>query len=201
MTPGGTAAPRRRGRPASHDATDRRAAILAAARARFASQGFTGTSMRAVAKDAGVDAALITHYFGDKTGLLVATMELPFDPVEKITGALSAGPDGLAERILTTFLTAWDEHPDIFATLVRTGLGGAHAHPPVLELARNVVIELLKSQLSGRDRDLRATLIAAHIIGLGTMRYVVKLEPVASAPAASVVKQYAPAMQRLIDGM
>jgi AcrR family transcriptional regulator len=183
------------------DATDRRAAILDAARSRFARQGFSAASMRAIAKDAGVDAALITHYFGDKSGLLVATMELPFNPIEKIGGALAGGPDGLAERLLRTFLGAWDDHPDLFAALVRTAFGDRQSHPPVLELARNVVIKLVRGQLTGRDADLRASLLASQIIGLGTMRYVAKLEPVASAPAATVVRLYAPAMQQLIDGV
>lgn len=154
--------------------------------------------MRAIARDAGVDPALINHYFGDKAGLLVATMELPFNPIEKITGVLAAGPDGLAERILTTFLTTWDQHPDVFATLVRTAFGSPHGHAPVLELARNVIIDLLQSQLTGPDKDLRATLVAAHIIGLGTMRYVARLEPAASASVADIVSQYAPSMQQLI---
>lgn len=155
--------------------------------------------MRAIAKDAGVDSALINHYFGDKAGLLVATMELPFNPIEKITGALVGEPDKLAEQVLTTFLTTWDQHPDVFATLVRTAFGSPHGHTPMLELARNVVIELVQSRLTGRNRDLRATLIAAHIIGLGTMRYVARLEPVASASVATVVDQYAPSMQQLIS--
>jgi AcrR family transcriptional regulator len=194
-----TATGRRRGRPASHDITDRRAAILAAARARFARDGFVGTSMRAIARDAGVDPALINHYFGDKAGLLVATMELPFNPIETITGVLAGGRDGLAERIITTFLTTWDQHPEVFATLVRTAFGSPQGHAPVLELARNVIIDLLRSQLTGPNKDLRATLIAAHIIGLGTMRYVARLEPVASAPVAALVNQYAPSMQKLIS--
>jgi len=154
--------------------------------------------MRAIAVDAGVDPALINHYFGDKAGLLVATMELPFNPIEKIAGALAGGADGLAERIITTFLTTWDQHPDVFATLVRTAFGSPQGHPPVIELARNVIIELLQGQLTGRDKELRASLAAAHIIGLGTTRYVARLEPVASASIASLVDLYAPPMQKLI---
>lgn len=154
--------------------------------------------MRAIAKEADVDPALINHYFGDKASLLVATMELPFNPIEKITGVLAGGSDGLADRLLTTFLTTWDQHPDVLATLVRTAFGSPHGHPPMLELARNVIIELLQSQLNGPDKDLRAALVAAHIIGLGTMRYVARLEPVASASVASIVSQYAASMQELI---
>lgn len=189
---------RGRGRPA--DDVDRRGAILEAARARFAAHGFAGASMRAIARDAGVDPSLVSHYFGSKEQLLVATMQLPINPVEKIAGVAAGGPDGLAERLLRTFLTAWDDHRDTFSTLIRTTLSGGADHPPMLELARGVLIGTLLETIPGDDRELRATLIASQLIGMATARYVARLEPLASASVDDVVRLYAPAMQSVIDG-
>ncbi|MDQ1729856.1 MAG: hypothetical protein QOK10_15, partial [Pseudonocardiales bacterium] len=69
--------------------------------------------MRSIAADAGVDPGLIRHYFGDKAGLLVATMQLPINPQEILRRVFAAGPDGLGTRIIRTFLTQWDPHRDV----------------------------------------------------------------------------------------
>ena len=191
-------APRRRGRPSAGTPGDTRQAILDAARAQFAAKGFAGASMRSIAADAGVDASLISHYFGDKSRLLVATMQLPVNPIEKIATVVQDGPDGMAERLLRTFLQAWDPHRDVFSTLVRTTLGSGDDHAPMLQLARNVLITTLLGVLEGDDRELRATLIASELIGMATMRYVVRLEPLADASVDDVVRVYAPSMQMLI---
>lgn len=191
-------APRRRGRPTAGAAVDTRQAILDAARTQFAAKGFAGASLRAIAAEAGVDASLISHYFGDKARLLVATMELPVNPIEKIASVVEGGPDGMAERLLRTFLEAWDPHRDVFSTLVRTTLGSGDGQAPMLQLARNVLIASLLSVLDGEDKELRANLIASQLIGMAVMRYVVRLEPLADAPVDEVVRTYAPSMQRLM---
>jgi AcrR family transcriptional regulator len=190
---------RSRGRPAGGATGDTRAAILAAARSQFAARGFAGASLRSIAREASVDPSLISHYFGDKSQLLLATMELPVNPIEKIAGVVAAGPDGMAERLLRTFLTAWEPHRDVFSTLVRTTLGGGDTEAPMLQLARNVLITSLMEVLEGDDRELRATLIAGQLIGMATLRFVVRLDPLAEAPIEDVVARYAPPMQMLIS--
>ncbi len=191
-------APRRRGRPSASSTGDTRQAIIDAARTQFAAKGFTGASLRAIAAQAGVDASLISHYFGDKSQLLVATMQLPINPVEKIATVVEGGPDGMAERLLRTFLEAWDPHRDVLSTLVRTSLGSGDVQAPMLQLARNVLVTSLLSVLEGDDRELRANLIAAQLIGMATMRHVVRLEPLADATVDEIVRLYAPGMQLLI---
>lgn len=190
---------RSRGRPAGGTTGDTRAAILAAARSQFAARGFGGASLRSIAREASVDPSLISHYFGDKSQLLLATMELPVNPIEKIAGVVADGPDGMAERLLRTFLTAWEPHRDVFSTLVRTTLGGGDTEAPLLQLARNVLITSLREVLEGDDRELRATLIAGQLIGMATLRFVVRLDPLAEAPIEDVVARYAPPMQMLIS--
>lgn len=191
-------APRRRGRPSAHTAGDTKQAILDAARTQFAAKGFAGASLRSIAADAGVDASLISHYFGDKARLLVATMQLPVNPVEKIALVVEGGPDGMAERLLRTFLSAWDPHRDAFSAMVRTTLGSGDGQAPMLQLARDVLITSLLSVIEGDDRELRANLIAGQLIGMATMRYVVRLEGLADASIDDVVRLYAPPMQQLI---
>ena len=100
MSPAGNGAPRGR-RPGSPDT---RAAILGAARAGFAELGFRATTIRAVASEAGVDAALVHHYFGTKEQVFVAAMELPFEPGELLPQALAGDPEELRERLARMFL-------------------------------------------------------------------------------------------------
>ena len=191
---------RPRGRPSRADGEDRRTAILTVARRQFAAKGYRATSLRAIATEAGVDVSLIGHYFGGKSPLLVATMQLPIDPVEKISSVLAGGRDGLAERLLTTFLDAWDPHRDVFSSLIRTTLGSEGEQAPLLDVAREVLVAGVAGVLDGQDRELRAELVASQLIGMATMRYVARLEPIADATAESVVRLLAPAMQHVIDG-
>ncbi|MFC5677004.1 TetR family transcriptional regulator [Aeromicrobium endophyticum] len=190
---------RARGRPRRADAVDRRAAILGVARGEFAAKGFAGVSMRAVARAAGVDASLVSHYFGSKEGLLVATMDLPVDPVAKIAAVVASGPDGLGERLVRTFATSWDPHRDVFSSLVRTSLGSGDGDTPVAQVAREVLGTQLVDVLAGDDRELRAALVASQLIGMATFRYVVRLPAVADASVDDLVRWYAPAVQRLVD--
>jgi AcrR family transcriptional regulator len=193
-------AARGRGRPRAGDrARDTRQQLVDAARRRFAAEGFDRASVRAIAADAGVDASLIRHYFGDKAGLLVATMKLPVNPPEILRSIIAAGPDGLGTRLINGFLTAWDPHREVLASLVRTTFTGAEAVPPALQVVQGVVVSSLREVLTGPDAPLRADLIASQIIGLAMLRYVRTLEPLGSAPAARVVEWYGPAVQRLVD--
>src|SRR5215211_5916566 len=115
---------RRRGSP------DTRSAILAAARASFAEHGFAGTTIRGVAAAAGVDAALVHHYFGTKDDLFVAALELPVDPREAIAPALVGGPDGAGERVLRVFVGVWDDpaNTPVLVALARTLLDPSASH-------------------------------------------------------------------------
>jgi AcrR family transcriptional regulator len=188
------------GRPRSEGARDTRAAIIDAARRRFAADGVDRTTLRAVAADAGVDASLISHYFGGKAGLLVATMHLPIDPIALIRPMLAAGTEGLGSRILTTFLTAWDPHRDVISGLLRTAVGSAEQSGPLVEMVRTVIYGALVRTLPGPDVELRSGLLVSQIAGLALLRYVLRFEPVASASASDVVARYGPVLQAVIDG-
>lgn len=189
----------RRGRPATGDATDRRAALVSAARRQFADRGFTGASLRSIAQEAGVDASLVSHYFGDKQALLVATLDLPVDPAAQVRAVLDGPSEGLGERLVRAFVTTWDPHAQVFATLVRTAVAGDLATSVVGTLLRSVVVEGLADRLDGEQVELRATLVASAVLGLGVARYVARLEPLASTPAGDVARLHGPAVQSLVE--
>lgn len=185
---------RGRGRPRGGGG-ERRDQILAAARARFARAGFAATSLREIAADAGVDAALISHHFGTKSALLAATLDLPFDPAERLAAVIDGDLEHLPERMVRTFVTSWDEHPEVFAAAFRSGDAA-----PVATIAREVVMTAIRDRLQGPDRDLRAALVTSQIMGLGLQRWVLRLEPVASAAVEDLVRVHAPAVDALVSG-
>lgn len=189
---------RTRGRPRSDDAADRRAVLLDVARRHFAEKGFAGASLRGIAREAGVDASLVSHYFGDKQSLLVATLELPVDPAAKVAEVLDGPLEDLGERLVRMFVTTWDDHREAFATLVRTTLSGQDvAGTPVLQLVNAVVVDGLTQRLDG-DR-LRAATVASQVLGLGVARYVAQLEPLASADVEDVVALHGRAIQSVLS--
>src|SRR5205807_2346744 len=90
--------------------TASREAILAAARRQFAEAGYERTSIRGIAADAAVDAALVVHFFGSKEQLFRTAVTWPFDPTELVPQLLGPGAAGLGERLARMFLTMWDDH-------------------------------------------------------------------------------------------
>ena len=191
--------PGRRGRrPAG---SDTRAQILTAARESFARLGFARATMRGIAKDAGVDAALVHHYFGSKDDLFLAALALPVDPRTLLAPVVAGGLDGAAERILRVFISTWD-NPETrlpLLTLVR-GAFEPEGRSVLAEGIVPVVLAPLGRALGVEDPDRRMALVASQMIGLIVMRYVVMLEPLASMSADDLVASYAPTLQRYLDG-
>src|SRR5919112_2549214 len=196
--PSTSRAPRRGRRPG---APDTRATILDAARTAFAQKGFAGTTIRAVATAAGVDAALVHHYFGTKDDLFLAAMELPVDPRGVIGPALVGGVDGAGERLLRAFLSMWDD-PEISPSLVgivRSALqpGGER----LLAQGLVPVVLLPVGQALGLDRpELRMPLVISQAVGLIVTRYLIRLEPIASMSGETVVATYGPVIQHYLAG-
>ncbi len=182
-------------------APDTRAEVLAAARTSFAEKGFRGTTIRAVAASAGVDPALVHHYFGSKDDLFLAALEMPVDPRTILAPVVAQGPDGAGERLLRTFLSVWDE-PDIQVRLlavVRSVLGDDGGR-----LLKDgfipVVVGPVLAQLV-RDRpDVRIPLVASQVVGLIVTRYVLALPQMAQMPAEDVVARIGPVLQHYLTG-
>lgn len=179
-----------------------RTAILAAAKDAFGRQGYTATSVRAVAREAGVDPGLVLHFFGSKDGLFEAAVELPMDPAVVVAGLLDGDPAELGERVVRTFLGIWDGLPGQGPMLAM--LRGAVSHPDSADRLRDLLLRVLLRPVAegaGGDRpDLRAALLASSLVGLAVARYVLRLEPVASADADTLADLYAPTLQRCLTG-
>jgi len=179
-----------------------RGQILAAARRRFAVDGFDRTSIRAVAAEAGVDPALVLHYFGSKDGLFSAAVEWPVELTEITRRVLAPGLDGLGERLVRFFLEQWEEertrHP--LTVLVRSAVGHEGAARLLAEFVRYELVGRLAAVSGEPAAELRGGLVASSMIGLALARYVVRLEPLASAPRETVVTAVAPTVQRYLTG-
>ncbi|WP_244931226.1 TetR family transcriptional regulator [Nocardioides sp. W7] len=182
-------------------APDTRAAILAAARARFAAQGYAGTSVRGVAADAGVDAALVHHYFGTKDDLFVAALELRVDPRVAVLPVIEGGVEGAGERLMRLFVSVWDDEEARLPLLV---LIRGIADPERQNLVRDgfvrMVLGPVGAGLALDEPERRTALVASQLVGLVMLRYVLAVEPLASTPAETLVATYAPVLQGYLSG-
>jgi AcrR family transcriptional regulator len=194
-----TPARRGPGRPA--DGGDRRTAIVSAARAEFAAKGYAAASVRGIAREAGVDPALVHHYFGTKEQVFVAAMELPFDPAERLPEVLAGDPAQLGERLVRLFVSIWDE-PDFRAPmlgLLRSAMTGEQGATMLREFVGGALLGRVAAVVGDVD-PLRVQAAAAQMVGVVLLRHVVRLEPIASASQEDLVALVAPVVQRHLLG-
>ena len=186
-------------RPAGEDT---RGAVLAAAREEFAAHGYAGTSVRAVARRAGVDPGSVRHWFTDKGELFVASVLPQGVTPEAFVGAVvGGGVDGLGERLLTAVLTVWDRDGWSAFRAAFGGLTADEAGPREVAafLSREVFTRLVHL-LDRPDGPLRVSLVASQVVGMLVARHVMRVEPLASLPPGEVVTLLAPTLQRyLVD--
>ena len=179
-----------------------RDAILEAARREFAQQGYDRTTIRNVARDAGVDPALVHHYFGTKAELFAAAMQLPVNPAELVQTLLAGEPERIGERLIGTFLSIWDHaaNRDVFIGLIRSAVTDEHAATMLREFAVRELFGRVAAALGTQDAELRANLVFSQIFGLAIARYILRIEPLASAPGQVVAATVGPTIQRYITG-
>ncbi|MEV4657560.1 TetR family transcriptional regulator [Micromonospora sp. NPDC049301] len=182
---------------------DTRQAILDAAQAAFAERGFDAASIRAIAGTAGVDPALVHHYFGSKDQLFLAAMNSPVDPGELLPKVLAGDQDGIGERLVRTFLGVWDSPAGTAGVaLLRSAVSNEWTARLLREFITTQVLRRVLDQLDVEPAQLplRGSLIASQLIGLAMMRHVVRLEPVASADPETLVAAVGPTVQRYLTG-
>jgi AcrR family transcriptional regulator len=179
-----------------------REAILDAARRAFAEQGYQRATIRDVAKLAGVDPALVHHYFGTKQDLFVAAVRLPVNPVDQLTAVLAAEPDQVGQRLVETFLSIWDHAAgqSPLLALIRSAVADKDAAAMLREFITEEVLGPIARRLGSPDAQLRATLVGSQLIGLAMARYIIRVEPLASAPSAQVAAVVGPTVQRYLTG-
>ncbi len=175
--------------------------MLSAARAEFTERGYQGARVRSIATSAGVDAAMVNHWFGGKEGLFAAALELPVNPDALLSRLLDGDPEGTGERIVRTFLSVWDAHDGgPFVGLLRSVANHDTAARMVREFVSEVIFGKLVGAFSSPDADLRASLCGSQMVGLGMARYVIKLEPLASADVDTLAGAIGPTLQRYLTG-
>ena len=191
----------RRGR--RNAANHSREGILAAARKLFADQGFEGTSLRQVAREASVDPAMVHHFFGSKDELFAACVELPVDPAEVLSGIEAMDPAARAEAIARAVLRLWESPAQHgLVAFVRGTIGSTAKTALLREMVNRTIISRIIAGMPGPAGELRlrGNLVATQVVGLMLVRYVIRLEPLASADPEDVVRLVTPTLQRYLSG-
>lgn len=195
-----TARRRRTGRRPGESGS--RQAILDAASSRFASQGYERATIRAIATDAGVDPALVHHFFGTKERLFIAAMRLPLDPATLIPALLAPGVDGLGERLAREVLRLMRElgQANPMLALIRSATARPEAARMFREFYTRAVLERLAAELDVTRPRLRAALCASQIIGFAVARFILQLGPLVDADDETMAAVLAPVLQHYLTG-
>ena len=185
---------RRPGKP------DTRQAILAAAQDIFAERGYDKASIRSIATAAGVDPALVHHYFGTKEELFLAAMRMPINPGELISELFGQGSvDDLGERLIRTFLRVWDSPAGKpAAAMVRTMVSHEWSSRLLREFMVSQILRRIASRHLVDQPERRFPLVASQLLGLVMARYILRIEPLASASHDFVAATIGPTIQRYL---
>lgn len=190
--------PKRTGRRPGPNLTRR--AILDAARRQFAEAGYDRTTIRSIAAEAGVDPALVIHFFRSKQRLFLTVVELPFDPAAVLPALLAGDRRQVGERLARMFVAVLDDADtrDRWTSMIRA----AASEPAAAEVLRQVLTERvfvpLAETLGVEDAELRATLVGSQLVGIVMARHVVGVEPLASLPSEELVQAIGPTLQRYL---
>lgn len=179
-------------RPRRSDTT--RAAILAAARDRFAAEGYERATIRAIAKDADIDPSMVMRYFGNKEGLFVAASEIDLRFPD-----LAAVPRAeLGERVVRHFLDVW-ENDETLTGMVRVGVTNEAGAERVRSIFRDHLRPVLEAVCPvPEEAATRAALVGSQIVGMAMCRYVVRIPPAVDLSHDEVVAWLAPTVQRYL---
>ncbi|WP_345713074.1 TetR/AcrR family transcriptional regulator, partial [Kineococcus glutinatus] len=154
----------------------------------------------AIAAAAGVDPALIRHFYGSKDELFTATVNFPADAVERVLGALAGPREELGERIVRIYLGLWED-PDTAApllTMFRSAVGSEQAAELLREFLRARVLRRVAPGIGADRPELRATLATSHLLGTAIARYVLRVPPLADVDREDLVAVLAPTVQRYL---
>ena len=194
---------RRRGRRTRTESAGTRDRILTVAREEFSERGYDRTSVRGIAKAAGVDSALVHHYFGTKEQIFAAAIEVAFAPALNAPEAVADGPlDGVGERLTRFVFGVW-ENPATrtpLLAILRSAVNNETAAGVFRRLIASQLMRRVAAQLDAPDSELRAELAAAQLVGCAMLRYVIKVDPLASADVEQIIARVAPVVQGHLTG-
>ncbi|WP_433713203.1 TetR family transcriptional regulator [Nocardia sp. CA-084685] len=176
------------------DAT--RAAILAAARARFAAEGFRKATIRAIAADAAIDPSMVMRYFGSKDGLFAAAVDVRLD----LPDLAAADPDAIGELLIRRFLAIWEDQPDnkVLVILLRSSITDEAVSERFRQIFAEQVLPAVLRFGDPHDAQRRGGLIVTQLLGLALCRYVLELPPVVELTREQIIADIAPTLQRYL---
>jgi AcrR family transcriptional regulator len=177
-----------------------RDAILAAARRQFSERGYNRTTLRSVAAQAGVDPALVVHFFGSKQGLFSASVELPFEPAD-LAARVSESPREHVGELVASFALRVLEDPEARSRWLAI-IRAAASEPEVARVLRRTLEERVfapvAEALGSDDAPLRVTLAATQLVGIAMARYIVGLAPLVETDPETIAATIAPTLQRYL---
>ena len=176
-----------------------RQAIMDAAADQFAASGFKATTIRGIAAAAGVDPALIRHYYGSKGELFAAALRFPPEALSRVASAVSGDPEHLGQRVVVAYIGLWEDPATATPLLaaLRTAVGSAGGAVLMQEFLRSRMLPAFTPVLDDRA-DLRVTLAASHLLGTAIARYVLRIEPLASLRQADLIATLSPVIHRYL---
>ncbi len=181
--------------------TGTRETILASARTLFAANGYAGTSLRAIARTAGVDSALVHHYFADKPAVFAEALALPIQPAVVVHTLVDGDRETAGARLAALYLSLWEDdglRPSLLA-LVRGAATEDQAAEMLRDFLHDGILVHVAGLIGGPDAELRASLLGAQLVGAAMLRYIIQLPPLAHASVADVLSWLGPALQRHLD--
>ncbi|MFT0848915.1 TetR family transcriptional regulator [Actinomycetaceae bacterium L2_0104] len=176
--------------------------IREVAREQFVTRGYDGTTIREIARQVGCDSAMVAYYFGAKQRLFRECFNLPLDPVDFVLENLKDGPQGAGERMTRHALQLYEEQftADTMRTLMHALMTDANTSQRFRHYIRHEVLESVRRELGATKHMAEEIELAiSTMYGVATMRYIVRLEPLASMPVERLVRELAPLIQYRID--
>ena len=174
--------------------------VLAAAKRRFAEQGYEKTTLRDIARDAHVDPSMVLYLFGSKAELFRESLRLILD-TSRIVAAIGDGGEDVGVRIVRTYLSIWEgaETGHSMVSMLQSATSNPDAHEAFREFVQGYVLPAVSSALGGGEQArLRAMLVASHLVGVAMLRYVMQVPPLASLTGDEIVRLISPAVTRYL---
>ena len=180
---------------------DTREAILTEARRQFATRGYDATSLRGIAADAKVDPALLIHYFGTKEGLFTAATGLPARLSDLFAGLDGSDVHESADALVRGYLQVVDsdQSRNAILALVRSAVSQEKAAAMLREFLTAELLSVIAGWTQAPDAPLRASLVAAQLVGIAMLRHVVRVEPVVRASPDEIVALVAPVIEMYLS--
>jgi AcrR family transcriptional regulator len=185
---------RRQGEPVSRDT------VLAAAKHRFATEGYEKTTLRAIAQDAHVDPSMVLYLFGSKEALFRESLQLVLDP-SVLVAVIADGADDVGVRIVRTYLRIWEdpETRNSLVSMLQSATSNSDAHEAFRGFVESYVLPAVSGALGGGERArVRAGLVASQLVGLAMLRYVMQVGPLVALSGDDIVRLIAPTVQRYL---